>query len=206
MVRKLDAYLIVGNNCDLSQFDFKNSFVVGIDKGALLASQQNIHLNLAVGDFDSIETKEVAQIKADSIVHLNPIKDDTDTLYALKLCKNYNHLYLLGAIQGKRIEHLIANLCLFNQFPNLVMIDDYSLIRLCNYEENFQKDEYQYHSFFALEDVIGLSLKGFKYELNDFHLAVLNPLGVSNEVIDNAYLSFKSGKLLMVKSKKEDVL
>lgn len=199
----LDAYLIIGNNCDLKQYDFTDSYVVGIDKGAYLATKQGIALDLAVGDFDSISQEEFLATKAKKIIRLNPIKDDTDTHYALKLCKEFDKIYLLGGIQGMRVEHFIANLLLFKDYPNLVIIDDYSLIRLCDYEENFQKDEYNFYSFFAVEEVIGLSLRGFKYELNDYQLKPFDSLGVSNEVITDAYLSFKSGKLLLIKSKKE---
>lgn len=202
----MDAYLIIGTNCDLSKFNFTNSFVVGIDKGALIATQNKIKLDLAVGDFDSISKEELSLIEARKIIHLNPIKDETDTLYALRLCKDYEKIYLLGGIQGARIEHFVTNLCLFAEFPNLIIIDDNSMIRLCSYEEDFHKDEYQYHSFFALEDVMGLSLKGFKYELNNYNLKMFNPLGVSNEITNNAHLSYQSGKLLMIKTKKEEVL
>ena len=199
----VDAYLIIGNNCDLTKYDLKDKFVVGIDKGAYLATINNIELDLAVGDFDSVTLEELKTINAKKIIKLNPIKDETDTLYALRLCKNFDKLYLLGGISGKRIEHFVSNLMLFKEFKNLVLIDDNSLIRLCDYEENFQKDEYKFYSFFALSEVEGLSLSGFKYELTDYTLKPFDTLGVSNELVSDGLLSFKSGELLLIKTLKE---
>ena len=92
---------------------------------------------------------------------------------------------------------------LFKEFKNLVLIDDNSLIRLCDYEENFQKDEYKFYSFFALSEVEGLSLSGFKYELTDYTLKPFDTLGVSNELVSDGFLSFKSGELLLIKTLKE---
>ena len=76
----VDAYLIIGNNCDLTKYDLKDKFVVGIDKGAYLATINNIELDLAVGDFDSVTLEELKTINAKKIIKLNPIKDETDTL------------------------------------------------------------------------------------------------------------------------------
>ena len=72
-------------------------------------------------------------------------------------------------------------------------------------KEDFQKDEYYYYSFFALEDVSGLSLNGFKYSLNDYNLSHMSSLGVSNEILkDSASLTYSSGKLLLIKTKKDE--
>ena len=199
----MDVYFIIGNNVDLTKYDFTNKIVVGIDKGAYLAYLANIKLDCAVGDFDSISANELESLKQyTKVIELNPVKDDTDTLHALRLYSNYDNLIILGGITGSRIDHFIANLKLFYEFPNLIIKDDNTEIKLCDKHLFFQKDEYNFYSFFALEDVYDLSLKGFKYELDNFYLSHTSPLGVSNEIIENkASLSYSKGKLLLIKTK-----
>ena len=198
----MDVYFIIGNNVDLTKYDFNNKIVVGIDKGAYLAYLANIKLECAVGDFDSISAKELEELKKyTKIVKLNPIKDDTDTLHALRMYTKYDNLYLLGGISGKRIDHFVANLKLFYEFPNLTIIDNDTVIKLCDKDAFFQKDEYNFYSFFALEDVYDLNLKGFKYELDNYFLPVESTLGVSNELISDATLTYSKGKLLLIKTK-----
>jgi thiamine pyrophosphokinase len=201
-LRVMDVYFIIGNNVDLTKYDFTNKIVVGIDRGAYLAFQSNIKLDYAIGDFDSISAQELKELEGNTnVIKLNPIKDETDTLYALRMFKKYDNLYLLGGITGSRIDHFVANLKLFYEFPNLTIIDNDTLITKCEKNQNFQKDEYKYYSFFALEDVYDLCLKGFKYELENHYLSHTSALGVSNEVIDNAFLSYSKGRLLLIKTK-----
>ncbi len=198
----MDAYFIIGNNVDLTKFDFSNKIVIGIDKGAYIAYQSNIILDYAVGDFDSITTMELEELtNYTNVIKLNPEKDETDTLHALRMFKTYDNLYLLGGIAGGRIDHFVANLKLFYEFPNLTIIDNDTYIKECENELNFQKDEYKYYSFFALEDVYDLCLKGFKYELKNYFLAHTSALGVSNEIVENASLNYSKGRLLLIKTK-----
>ena len=201
----MDVYFIIGNNVNLSDYDFTNKLVVGIDKGAFIAYQNNIKLDYAVGDFDSISAEELKLLEDyTNCVKLNPIKDVTDTEYALEMFKDYDKLILLGGIVGKRIDHFFAILKLFYKYSNLVIIDDNTHISLCDMNEDFVKDEYTYYSFFALEDVYGLTLNGFKYPLNNYFLSHTSSLGVSNEIINNfSSLSFSKGKLLLIKTKNE---
>lgn len=201
----MDCYLIIGNNIDLNAYNFTNKLVVGIDRGAYLAMKNNIKLDYAIGDFDSISAEELNELFSyTKVIKLDPIKDLTDTEYALEMFKKCENLYLLGGIFGKRIDHFYANLKLFYKYPNLILVDDNTHISLCDMMQGFVKDEYTYYSFFALEDVYDLNLEGFKYPLNNYFLSYQSSLGVSNEVVtDTANLSFSKGKLLLIKTKNE---
>ena len=202
----MDAYLIIGKRIDLSKYKFDNNLVIGIDKGAYLAYKAGIKLDYAVGDFDSISIDMYNELLDKTrVIKLNPIKDETDTLYAINMCKECETIYILGGISGDRIDHFVANLKLFYRYNNLVFIDDKTFIKQCDMKEDFQKDEYYYYSFFALEDVSGLSLNGFKYSLNDYNLSHMSSLGISNEILkDSASLTYSSGKLLLIKTKKDE--
>jgi thiamine pyrophosphokinase len=56
-----------------------------------------------------------------------------------------------------------------------------------------------YISFFAIEDVYGLQLKGFKYSLDNYFLSTSDSLSVSNE--GSGDVTFNKGKLLVIMSK-----
>ena len=198
----MDVCFIIGGNVNLNNFNYKDMIVVGIDRGAYLALQSNIKLDYAVGDFDSITSDELKQLEDyTTVIKLNPIKDETDTLYALRMFKDYDNLYLLGGITGPRIDHFVANLKLFYEFPNLKIIDNNTLIMECKSGLNLPKDEYKFYSFFALEDVSNLTMTGFKYPLTDFYLKHSNPLCVSNEIEEEGNVSFSKGRLLLFKTK-----
>ena len=73
-------------------------------------------------------------------------------------------------------------------------------------EQNFtvrrQEQWGKYFSLFAWGgDVTGLTLTGFKYQVEDFTLGTVGTRGVSNEMTaQEASVSFKSGRLLVVES------
>ncbi len=185
-------------NINLNDFDF----LIGVDRGALNAYQNNIYVNLAIGDFDSITKDELILIKKKSkVIKLNPIKDLTDTAEALEYSfKLSNDVTMLGGIEGKRIEHFIANLCLFKEYPLLKIENENSLI-FCITKPTRLPIKYKFASFFALNTVKSLCLKGFKYELANYDLELYDSLCISNEIIDcDNLVSFKEGLLLIILS------
>lgn len=198
----MKVYFIIGNNVDLNEVDLSDGLVVGIDRGAYLAYLANIKLDYAVGDFDSISANELELLNDyTQVIKLNPVKDETDTLYALRMFKEHEKV-ILGGITGPRIEHFVANLKLFYEFDDLKIVDDNSIIMECKNGLEFLKDEYKFYSIFALEDVFNLSLVGFKYPLMNHYLSKSSLIGVSNELVnDCGIISFSKGKLLLIKSK-----
>jgi thiamine pyrophosphokinase len=201
------AYLIIGNNIDLSLFPFeKKSILIGVDRGAYLAVNSGLKLDVACGDFDSVNAKELALIKQHSkkIVILNSIKDITDAKQALIYAKAADKVVILGGIQGDRIEHFLAMLNMVREDPRIIIQDENSVIsRIDAALEPYdvQKNAYRFISFFALEDAV-ISLKGFQYPLNQYPLAVSDSLCISNQLRNQkATIRISQGKVLMVRSK-----
>lgn len=178
-------------------------YLIGVDRGAFNAISNGIKLDFAIGDFDSVSQVELETLKELTKVKiLNPIKDETDTLEAVKYAYIISDdVTILGGIQGRRIEHFIANICLFNSFPNLKIRDDNSLIYVKNNSFKLDKGGYHYVSFFALDDVTNLCLNGFKYNLDNYHLKTYDSLGISNEPISQPMVSFTKGRLLVIQTK-----
>ena len=122
----MEAVLIIGKNVTLKEYDLKDAYVVGIDQGAILALEEGIALDAAIGDFDSIEKEEEKRLsKQKNVFFLNREKDDTDTAAALKILpKEVRKITILGGIQGNRIDHFLANLLLMEQDERIGMVDD----------------------------------------------------------------------------------
>ena len=100
---------------------YEGDFCIACDAGFRYAQGMGILPDLIVGDFDSAaETdpsllrtiNEIEEQDRERVVRLNVVKDDTDTIKAVKigLSKGYRKFYLYGATGGKRIDHTMANI------------------------------------------------------------------------------------------------
>ena len=99
--------------------DIKSSFIIGVDRGALILIEHGISPHVSNGDFDSVTKSELEQIKASSLelIQLPSEKDETDTEVALNylLTKKVSSIKLYGVIGG-RIDHTLANTRLLQHF------------------------------------------------------------------------------------------
>lgn len=170
--------------------------------------------DLAVGDFDSLSEEGEAymeSLKDLEIVRLKPEKDDSDTQSAVNhmIREGVKEILIFGAT-GTRLDHVLANLGLLSmgkeQGVQIVLADQWNYITLVESGTVLKKEEQfgKYVSFFSVGgDVAGLSLKGFKYPLNRYHLTVADSgLTVSNEITEEtAEITYDSGQLLMIMSR-----
>ena len=201
----MKVILFLGQNIDISKYDLSDSFIIGVDKGCYILTKNNICYDLAVGDFDSVCDAEYNMLEkyAKNIIKLNPIKDKTDTFVALtEALKISKDIKILGGISGKRIEHLFANICLLEKYPNIEMLDDDTLIKVLDNDTFINYPDYKFVSFYALKDSF-ISLSGFKYNLDKYELKLYDPLCISNEVKENALIKIHNGKVLMILSKND---
>ena len=198
-------------NVNLNNFNLSSYYKIGCDRGALNASLSNINLDVAIGDFDSVNDKEFEIIKNNSkeLIKLNPIKDKTDVEEALDLALKFSSdITIFGGIQGKRIEHFLSILKLFNKYPNIKIIDDNSIILNKYSSFKFNKDDYKdykYVSFIELSDNMQISLKGFKYNLDNRVLTNDDiSLLISNEMVSDSLEVSINKPLLIVFSKSDN--
>ena len=206
----MNAVIVVGNNVSpsLAKATTKDCFVFGADQGAAYCLKNDIRINVAVGDFDSVSEEEKTLIKAKAAryVELPVHKDDTDTARALMLAgENFASITILGGIAGDRIEHFIANVALLRKKPNnLFLEDDDSLcFALSNGVVEVKSAEAEYVSLFALDDA-KISLVGFEYPLEHHLLVRGDPLGVSNRLKeDKGQIHVESGLLLVIYHRKK---
>lgn len=180
-----------------------NRLVIAVDSAVSELISRNIKVDIAIGDFDSLS--DLSLLNDIKHIKLSTIKDLSDTHYALNYAYDLSDdVILIGGLEGKRIDHLIANLLLFEKYNNLIIYDDYNIIKrldIGNYI--IDKNDYKYLSIFPLTDTT-LSLKGTNYLLNDATLLKFDTLGLSNEISDkSANLSIKNGVILLIQSKEK---
>lgn len=178
----------------------KEDYIIAVDRAFDICDKEGIVPDVIVGDFDSIksEKKTLGYLK----VKYDSYKNETDSFLALLEAKKNNpdEIVILGGIGGKRIEHFLANLSLLDAFDNIRIIDNNSEISLI--KEGIHcliGSKYKYISFFAVENSV-ITLEGFKFPLKNYNLKILDPLCISNEIIDNGIVNIKSGKVLVIKS------
>ena len=169
--------------------------IICADSGYYTAKKLGIKPDIITGDFDSF-TEELP--KDVEIIASIPEKDDTDTLMAVKKAieLGYKNIDLFGALGGSRIEHTIANIQTMiyavQQGCDLKIYGDSILmVQTADDGEVSYKSRGAslYMSVFALSDSIGIDyLRGVKYPLEDYLMVQSFPIGVSNEITDEAAL------------------
>lgn len=203
----MKAILYLGQNVSINKYDLSNSYLIGVDNGALILAKNNIHMDLAVGDFDTAGEDRIDFISsfASEVIKLNKEKDDTDTMHAIDLIySKFDEILVIGGLSGKRVDHLIANICILNKYPTIKFIDDDTCMYLICKDKTITKTNYKYISFFALEDSI-ISLSGFKYNIDNYSLKLYNPLAISNEIISSDAKIKVKGKILCIESKNDNI-
>ena len=188
--------------------------LIAADRGVEFFMGTDMEPNVAVGDFDSLSAEGAAYMETlahTEIIRLKPEKDDSDTQSAVNhmIREGAKEILIFGAT-GTRLDHVLANLGLLSmgkeQGVQIVLADQWNYITLVESGTVLKKEEQfgKYVSFFSVGgDVAGLSLKGFKYPLNRYHLTVADSgLTVSNEITEEtAEITYDSGQLLMIMSR-----
>ncbi len=189
------------NDYDFSRlyFEESNEFLVGVDSGLEYLQSINKVIDLAVGDFDSIDPKKYEKIKENChhIIKLSPDKNMTDLAFTLDYIYNnmdYQSIEVYGGLT-RRIDHLLANINLIKKYNFTIKDDNHTIFLLKKGKhkiENYKK----YISFFAIEDVYNLNVRGFKFDLDNYYLNTNDSLCVSNE--GSGEVEFSKGKLLVI--------
>lgn len=189
----------------LEQFTY--DLLIGVDRGAYAVINRGIPCDVAVGDFDSLESDQfnTIKLKCKEIVTFDTIKNETDTELAIReaIRRGAKTIHLIG-VTGRRLDHFLGTLNLYHRLTiPLYIYDLHNKIYLL--EEGttvITKDHYQYISFFAFGGpVLGLTLDGFKYKLEDYTLENRDSLTISNEILSHeATIYFQKGRLLVIES------
>ncbi|WP_088816262.1 MULTISPECIES: thiamine diphosphokinase [Listeria] len=199
---------------DLKPYTNEKSTWLGVDGGAKRLLDLNIPFEIALGDFDSLTKAELADLKTKvADVRVFPAeKDQTDTEIGLEaaIAMEPNLIRIFGATGG-RMDHLLANLMMlaqpkfFDAIPLVEMIDRYNYMKMYapgEYTLVKQADK-KYVAFTTMSNVSGLTLKGFKYPLENADFPFGRALSSNEFNQSKAAFSFQTGLILMTQSKDE---
>ncbi len=191
----------------------KPDFVIAADSGMEVLRKCAVKPDIIIGDFDSVREETFAYYKEQPgiVWHtLNPMKDDTDTEFAIRLAirEGAEQICLLGAT-GSRLDHVLGNIELlgigFEQKVAMELLDEHNRVRMIDGPIQIAKKE-QYGKYVSLipysPQVEHLTLEGFVYPLSDFCLKGFCSLGVSNEITEEiAKITFEDGILIVIESR-----
>ena len=184
-----------------------DDLVIAADGGYKFLKENNIRTDIILGDFDSLD-KDTKMIGS-QIIKLNPVKDETDTLYAINkgIEKGYTTFHIYGGTGG-RTDHTIANIQSLTMLAKKNMqgflyTENEIITVICNKSLNFNKNKKGYVSVFSLDnESYGVTETGMKYSLSDYTMSNSYPIGVSNEFIGkDSTISVDNGTLLIIYSR-----
>lgn len=179
-------------------------YIICADKGAQYATAYGVKPDLVVGDMDSVDQDILLDIEKSKILISPKEKDYTDTHIAVikALEKDADQITIICAT-GLRSDHAIANirLLLYIESKGAIgeIIDDENIISLCTGKTEFINKIGTTVSLIALsEKVEGITLRGFKYPLDNCNANLSWTTGISNEIIsEKAVITLDTGKLLI---------
>ena len=196
----------------------EDDLVIAVDGGLNYCSVLKVEPDLILGDFDSVgeeQRKALLELQKqipDRVIALKPEKDDTDMLAALKMGLEFGYTsFQIYAATGGRLEHTIANIqCLLylkNRDAVGYIMDGNGMIFVMQNEEVKLRNTLEgYLSMFSLgKNAYGVTIKGMKYELNNYTLTNDFPIGISNEFIgEEALIRVEDGEVVCILSYVQD--
>ena len=184
--------------------------IIAVEKGYRFCLENEIEADLVIGDFDTLGDGYAKKAKAlgTECIKLPPEKDQSDTYAAVAeaVKRGCTNITVTGCFGGRE-DHSIANIKMLHEMSvnhpecDIVLNDRKNKVRILTGEQCINRDDVKgYISFFAAGGPVkGLTLKGFKYELEGYTLESYSQLCVSNEIAENrAFVSFDEGTLIEV--------
>ncbi|MFD2638227.1 thiamine diphosphokinase [Piscibacillus salipiscarius] len=185
---------------------------IGVDEGAKHLYDLGIKTDLVMGDFDSLDSNLIEKIKSNArnVIEFPAIKDETDLELAfIEAINEKPEQVLVFGATGGRLDHAWINVQLMKLFSEhhidawLINKQNEMSLKLPGTYDMIQDSLFPYVSFLAYsEKVENLSLKGFKYPLNETTIVQGSSLTISNEWSEKkGTYFFTSGILLVIKSR-----
>lgn len=188
----------------------KSDVIVGVDRGAFWLLSHGVVPHIAIGDFDSVTQEEFLRIKKHvTDIHQQPPhpKYETDMELAVEYAirQKPSDIAIYGGV-GTRMDHTVVTMHLLDGVEKKgikgVIVDEYNTIRLIGRGRTIlERGKYSYVSLLPYSKKIIVSLKGFKYEINNVTIRQGQTLGISNEfAASEATIDLHSGKTLVIES------
>lgn len=191
--------------------EIKNSdILICADSGANCLYEYEVFPHILLGDFDSInkDAFEFFKLSKCKIEKFPKEKDYTDTELAMYKAFDLgvDEITFLGCT-GSRIDHLLSNFGLLlkclKEEVKAVIKDENNEVLIADKPITIKGSSGKLFSLQAYGDFVeGLTIEGAKYPLENYKLNIGEPIGTSNEFLqDEVKITFSSGILLIIFSK-----
>lgn len=186
--------------------------ILCVDGGLCHAYEMDLPVDYIVGDFDTIKPEILKYYKERHEVPIHefdPIKDNTDTDIALELAISWKPqcIYIVGGT-GSRLDHTLGNIHILKKAltANIktYLINEQNRISMIDHPVKIEK-KHVFGNYISLipftEKIENLTLKGFKYPLENRTMVFGESLGISNEIVEEtAEITFDRGILLVIEA------
>jgi thiamine pyrophosphokinase len=197
------------------RWDDQIALIVAADGGARLATELGLRPHRWVGDGDSIAAEDLADLAARGveIIHARRNKDESDGELALleALAAGAGRITVLGALGGRRVDHLLANVALLAH-PGLIgvptaLLDEATRVTLVDARTEPARRDLtgRIGDLVSLlpwgGDVEAVRTHGLQYPLRDEPLVAGPARGLSNvRLAGDPWIEVRGGRLLVVES------
>ena len=193
--------------------------VIAADGGLRWAQKLGVHVDVVVGDMDSVDAAALAEVEAGGteIVRHDPDKDATDLELALLLAceRGASSITLIGG-HGGRLDHFLGNIALLASLPKGVqaqaLMGETEIFVIHGYEMRGTEKQCGELSLSGEPgrlvslipwggDAAGIKTEGLRWPLAAETLPLGTSRGISNEMTGTqAEVSLESGALLVIVS------
>lgn len=207
----MKAFIYVGGDIypdNITEKPKAGDLRIAADGGYKNAQKLGAHIDILLGDFDSLGEMSVPE--ETEIIKVPAEKDFTDTHLAVEkaLEKGADEIIIIGGLSG-RLDHTISNLSILEELSALrvhaLIADGQNRVRFISSTSTLiAKSGYKYLSLITVtEKSKGVSVEGCKYPLKNATLKRSSQsLSVSNEIDGNcALISVRKGAIYVIESR-----
>lgn len=181
----------------------RDDFVIYCDCGLKHEHSLGVSPSLVIGDFDSHPRPNDTH----NVITLPVVKDDTDTIFAVKeaIRRGFSEVLMTGVTGGREdmtLGNIYALLMMKNYGISAMIADDWCEMSVITAGETVRVSEGW--RCFSLLNITGrssgITITGAKYPLDDGEISPEYQYGISNETLpgNDAVISLKEGRLLLV--------
>ncbi len=186
-----------------------SDLLIAADGGVKYLLSHGILPHIFVGDGDSVEKSDLEFLrkKGCQVILYPTEKDEIDAELAIKeaLKRNPDEIFIFGW-QGDRLDMLLALIYLMGHCSKKIKAISGDLeMGVVKEAETLEARKGEKWSILPIcGDALRVSLKGFKYELDEKDLPCSKPFGVSNVAIsESVTIKVSQGKVVYFRWKKE---
>ena len=180
-----------------------SDMIIAVDGAANTLIDNGIIPNVAVGDFDSIDSSSKDNIA--TIVHMEN-QNKTDLEKTLDWCIDHNYLCLsIFGISGKSEDHFLGNFFIINEYADsidCIIYTDYSTITPCIGKTTFKSFDGETVSIVSFEQENKVTSTNLEYPLDAYKLSP-SARAIRNKSLGETFTIESSDKVMVFQIKDE---